>query len=269
MRRSLERRIAGTSRRSCWNCGSKCIGDVTAVKACNGETTASIVGQWDGQCVVAFEGSQTFGSFIQDIEVAPHASNWSHCGGKCWVHSGFLKEWRSHEQCVKSALVELGCGPGSGVGLRMTGHSLGAGVDLLAMVDLNNAGYQVAESYHFGTPRSGSDSFARMHDAMFVGRSWRVTHAKDPVPELPPRALGWVHVEPEVYYRAQVADGSETCDVSNETSRCIEQHRNLPKDIFLHHGDHLMYMDVDLDNGVEHGCAFGLGAFERPRSMSV
>lgn len=242
-----------------WNCGLKCIADVTSVKACNGDTAVSIVGKWDETCVVAFEGSQTFGSFLQDLQAFPHSLPWDACDGGdgCLIHGGFWKEWRSQADCVKKNLEVHGCSAGSRKGVRMTGHSLGAGVNLLAMVDLVRSGWNVVESYHFGTPRTGSGAFAALHNLLFEGRSWRVTHARDPVPQLPPRTLGWAHVGPEVYFKGNVSEGWELCTDPGDRTKCAEQHWFVPDDL-IHFSDHMNYMDVDLDNGVDHGCAFGV-----------
>merc|ERR1712061_588427 len=89
---------------------------------------------------------------------------------------------------------------------------------------------------------------------MFTNRSWRVTHALDPVPLLPPRVWFWEHVQPEIYFKGKVIEGYHLCVTVEESQESCAEHHSLLPTVPL---DHMNYMDVDLDNGVEHGCRFG------------
>jgi hypothetical protein len=173
------------------------------------------------------------------------------------VHDGFHSEWWSHKDCVKSNLRKLGCGAGTGKGIRTTGHSLGASVNLLAMIELAMDGHDIVESYHFGTPRTGNEAFAQYFNQKFKDRHYRVTHAFDPVVHLPPPIM-FQHVEPEIYFKGAISGGFEECTDPWDYSRCSSVHWNVVVDVWSHSADHLHYMDVNLDNGVANGCKYGL-----------
>eukprot|EP00927_Polykrikos_kofoidii_P066790 TRINITY_DN62352_c0_g1_i1.p1 TRINITY_DN62352_c0_g1~~TRINITY_DN62352_c0_g1_i1.p1 ORF type:complete len:310 (-),score=34.57 TRINITY_DN62352_c0_g1_i1:110-997(-) len=241
-----------------WNCGTKCSAEIKSVNMCTGTSTISVVAHWEDMCVVAFEGSQTPKSFIVDLEATPEQIPYD-CPGMfgCVVHAGFHDEWLSHKQCVKSNLDKLGCGAGTGKGIRTTGHSLGASVNLLAMIALVKEGYEVVESYHFGTPRTGNTAFATLFNQMFKGKHYRVTHAYDPVVHMPP-PVGFEHVEPEVFYPGANSAGFQECTVAGNYSECSAQNWDFPWDVLVHAMDHLHYMDVNLDNGVANGCKYGI-----------
>lgn len=49
---------------------------------------------------------------------------------------------------------------------KVTGHSLGGAVAVLAMVDLVDLGWTVHEAYTFGMPRAGDATFARAFDRL-------------------------------------------------------------------------------------------------------
>jgi hypothetical protein len=226
-----------------WSCGEKCSADVSSVTVCNGYKTKAFVGKWEGKCLVSFEGTSNIASFIKDLEFLQKAVSFDGCDG-CKVHGGFLDEYHSLQQCVKSALSSTGCPTGSEI--RSTGHSLGAAVNSIAMLDLSSAGWIIEESYDFGKPRVGNSNFAAAHNQLLAGKAWRVTHAKDPVPQVPPDQLivDWhfEHVEPEIYYKGKVASGFQQCTVAHDDTQCAEQYWNVPLDL-LHIEDHLDYME--------------------------
>jgi len=227
-----------------WSCGQKCTAAVTSVQVCRGATTKAFIGLWDGKCIVSFEGTRNLKGFAQDLQFLQRKTQWSACGN-CAVHSGFLEEYNSHAQCVQTKLNELGCGTGSSV--RITGHSLGAATASLAALNLENNGWHIEEIYTFGMPRTGDSLWAQAFNSKFVGRSFRVTHGKDPVPNLPPDALlvdwGFEHVVPEIYYKGLVAEGFETCDEAHQNERCVEQYWNVPWHLTFDLPDHLTYME--------------------------
>lgn len=239
-----------------WSCGKKCSADVSSVTVCNGDHTKAFVGLWEGKCLVSFEGTSDIGSALKDLEITKSAASWDVCED-CLVHTGFLAEYNSVRQCVQTALKGTGCPPGAAI--RTTGHSLGASMNSLAMIDLTDAGWVIEESYDFGKPRTGDANFAAAHKRLFQDKPiWRLTHAMDPVPQVPPTDLivDWhfVHVEPEIYYPGDVIGGYQKC-TADDHSGCAEQYWNVPIDL-LHIVDHLDYMGAQTstfgcDNGFE------------------
>jgi len=194
---------------------------------------------------VSFEGTSNVGSAIEDLKFYKEGTQWDACDG-CYVHAGFLDSYNSMKSCVKDALMARGCKKGDSI--RTTGHSLGAAINSLAMMDLTNQGWVIEESYDFGQPRAGDAAFAAKHNELFFDKFWRVTHAMDPVVHLPPTnflGLNWhfTHVEPESFYKGHVSAGHRECTVA-EDYRCAGFYWNVPLDgLFLN--DHLTYMDVD------------------------
>eukprot|EP00451_Oxyrrhis_marina_P006606 CAMPEP_0204303540 /NCGR_PEP_ID=MMETSP0468-20130131/83960_1 /ASSEMBLY_ACC=CAM_ASM_000383 /TAXON_ID=2969 /ORGANISM="Oxyrrhis marina" /LENGTH=449 /DNA_ID=CAMNT_0051282853 /DNA_START=45 /DNA_END=1394 /DNA_ORIENTATION=+ len=256
-----------------WSCGDKCSADVKSVKICKGDTTKSFVGVWDGTCVVSFEGTSNVQSFVTDLEFWKSSTSWDVCDG-CKVHSGFLKEYKSMQSCVKSTLADLGCPSGSsikttghslgaaidgiammdlhsagwnGSSIKTTGHSLGAAIDGIAMMDLHSAGWKIAESYNFGMPRTGNEQFAAAFNKLFSSNFYRVTHHRDPVVQVPPDALivNWhfTHVEPEVFYKGKVSAGFHQCSDASD-KKCSHMYWDIAIDL-LNLADHLDYMGVD------------------------
>lgn len=190
--------------------------------------------------MVSFEGTGNVASVIKDLEVWHTSIGWLQCDN-CKVHDGFLSEYNSLRVCVQNTLSNLGFGPGSAI--RTTGHSLGAAVNNLAMVDLTKEGWTIEESYDFGKPRTGDEAFAAIFNDQFQGRAWRMTHSRDPIPHLPPADLivDWhfEHVYPEVYYRSSVAKGYVICtDSEDSKSNCADQMK------VLNLVDHSDYMGV-------------------------
>lgn len=237
-----------------WSCGPKCTADVTSVKICPGHTVRAWLGIWEDKCLVSFQGTNDTAAFVADAEVWHADTNWDICGN-CKVHGGFLGVYNDLAPCVKDTLKELGCGYGSPI--RTTGHSLGAAVNCLAMLDLHASGWYIEESYDFGKPRTGDHDFAQAWNEQFSERAWRVTHAKDPVPNVPPDNLLWnwhmEHVEPEVWYPGDVSDGYQICTIPHDDDHCAEQNWNVPLDLF-HVDDHLDYMGVHTgSDGCDNG----------------
>lgn len=229
-----------------WSCGSKCSADVTDVKVCKGSSTKAFMGHWNGHCLLAFMGTENVKSMIKDLEFAKDGAPWDECDG-CKVHGGFLGEWLSMRDCVKSSLVDIQCGALDGHPLHVTGHSLGAALAGISMMSLHHFGWAIGESYNFGMPRTGDSDFAKRFNSLFSDRFFRVTHHRDPVPQVPPSELvvDWhfQHVNPEIFYDGKVAAGHRRCDMT-EDPRCADQYTNLVVDL-LHIPDHLDYMGQD------------------------
>jgi len=215
------------------------------VTVCNGYHIKAFVGKWEGKCLVSFEGTSDITSAIKDLQFLHSAISYDGFDG-CKVHGGFLVEYNSVRGCVKAVLTGTGCPIGSEI--RTTGHSLGAAMNSLAMMDLTKAGWVIEESYDFGKPRTGNTEFATAHNQLLGNRTFRVTHGRDPVPQVPPDQLvvDWhfEHVVPEVYYPGKVGEGHAQCDdVEMGKKDCVEQYWNLPIDV-LFLTDHLSYMEA-------------------------
>lgn len=122
------------------------------------------------------------------------------------MHSGFLKSYLSvRSQVTQSVHACMDEHPTAS--LHVTGHSLGAALATLAALDLTTQGVAVGAVYTFGQPRVGDPQFSQAYHSSIVDAGiphWRVTHAADPIPHLPPRLpvpqLSFRHVPREVWY---------------------------------------------------------------------
>mmetsp|Transcript_32071 Transcript_32071/g.70154 ORF Transcript_32071/g.70154 Transcript_32071/m.70154 type:complete len:336 (+) Transcript_32071:108-1115(+) len=222
-----------------WNCGQNCIPGVTKVKVCQGSSTRTFIAQWKGHGLVSFEGTHTTSSMVKDLEANKEKAGLPSCAS-CWVHRGFLDEWHSLRGCVIQTLADIGFAEGSEV--RVTGHSLGAAVSVIAMIDLVSSGWKILESYNFGMPRTGGKVFASTFNDLFRGRFFRITHHMDPVPHVPPDILEFMHVGSEVFYDGNVSKGYTLCE-HGEDYECAGRYWDIARDLF-HLGDHSDYMDV-------------------------
>jgi hypothetical protein len=235
-----------------WDCGYKCLSGASNIEICQGASTQAFIAEWEGACVVSFEGTHDISSALTDLSLVKSGVTWDQCEG-CHVHSGFLSEWKSLQPCVLSSLNSHHCGT-SERPAHVTGHSLGAAVAGVAMYSMESYGYSVGESYNFGMPRTGDEVWAQAFNARFEGRFFRVTHHRDPVVQVPPDTLivNWhyTHVEPEVFYDGHVSNGWVLCSTADDET-CSGQYWNLPIDL-LNLCDHLSYMDIDSS---PRGCA--------------
>jgi len=212
----------------------------------------AFVGKLKDECVLSFRGTTNFAGWALDIEAASHTdlNGWgiecSFDGKPCQVGLGWVKNYYNIADHVLGNLSDIGCGPGSTI--TVTGHSLGAAEAGVAMFDLNAKGFTIGQTYTFGQPRIGDKTFAQAFAALFgTQRVMRVTHYYDPVPHLPPSALGFVHVPQEVFYERESADGYHVCDGSGEDNDCAGKFWNgvyMVSDCLARgtNCDHLTYM---------------------------
>ncbi|EJD47805.1 lipase [Auricularia subglabra TFB-10046 SS5] len=84
-----------------------------------------------------------------------------------------------------------------------TGHSLGAALSLLDTVFLRSQLPSTipVKFVGFGTPRVGNPTLANHVDAT-LGDFTRINNKQDPVPQLPPRFLGFMHPSGEIHISA-------------------------------------------------------------------
>ena len=82
--------------------------------------------------------------------------------------------------------------------VTVTGHSLGGAIATIAAASLRKSGTP-ADLYTYGAPRIAGPVLSDYITSQNLGGNYRVTHYDDPVPRLPPRSLGFVHVSPEYY----------------------------------------------------------------------
>lgn len=146
------------------------------------------------EIVVAFRGSSSLRNWMADLDFVQVSCDYTE---GCLVHDGFKDSWNEVSaniiKYVKQAFATY-----PDYTLVVTGHSLGAAVGTLAVVELRNLGY-ASDLYTYGSPRVGNLAFAKYVTSQ-AGAEYRATHFDDPVPRLPPIWLfGYYHTSPEYW----------------------------------------------------------------------
>lgn len=217
-------------------------GKIRVVDAGTKNATRIIIGKLRDQsgCLMAFRGSNNVENWVRDFqfwEIDP--SSFDGCDG-CKVHHGFYDIWKNVREPALTALKDVGCKPDENDAdnlLYVTGHSLGAALTQLAMFALDDAGFNIAKTYSFEAPRIGNKAFSEAFSSRFLRKFpvFRITHYMDPVPHLPPEALGYIHVQKEVYYNRT---GSYKICENVEDRSCADKHWDILNLVAFHSGDH-------------------------------
>ena len=206
--------------------------------------------------VLAFRGSHNIENWIEDFifDLVPYpnpACRGLNASAPCLVHKGFLYVFESMQDQITWALTSLFTKYGNQQPLIMvTGHSLGAATALLTAVDIVNrfqGKYADITLYNFGEPRVGNPSFAywAATSVLPAGKQFRVTHAADPVPRVPPLEFGYLHAPHEIWYNNDLAgDNFQLCS----DSATAEDLSCSMSQFDLKFSDHSLYL------GMKSGC---------------
>ncbi|KAG5497695.1 hypothetical protein JKF63_03961 [Porcisia hertigi] len=232
-----------------WTCGSACRNASPAFSVYNvyenvstGNLGFSGLDHKMGRIVLAFRGSANKYNWLEDFDFwfTPYAP--ATCGEKCRVHRGFYAAYNSiRPQILLDMQAMLLSYPFYTV--LVTGHSLGAAMALLAAVEIRSRNFSHTglmqnsvqlggaasddshlvslDLYTFGEPRVGNREFANWSASVLEnGRQFRVTHARDPVPHVPPMCWGFTHVPQEIWY----PDDNDTVVYCQDTPTTEDPH---------------------------------------------
>ena len=125
----------------------------------------------------------------------------------CAVHPGFATAWKEVAEDVLAAL-ESAAALHESYAIIVTGHSLGGAVATIAAGHLRRDGFDI-DLYTYGSPRVGNLAFATFITNQ-AGAEYRVTHADDPVPRVPPMLITYRHTSPEYWIDSTDARGAVT-----------------------------------------------------------
>lgn len=153
------------------------------------------------EIVVAFRGTKSVRNWVADLDFGTDDCDDLPVpeGSDCKVHSGFNEAWNQVKNSTL-ALVDAARQAYPNYTVVATGHSLGGAVATIAAAHLRAAGTPSA-LYTFGSPRVGNQGFVDFVAAQ-PGPQFRVTHANDPVPRVPPSWSllgGYRHLSPEYW----------------------------------------------------------------------
>jgi len=113
--------------------------------------------------------------------------------------------------------------------ISVTGHSLGASLADIFVLDCHVQGTYINTEITAGSPRTGNKAFADHFDSI-NGTRWRLTHDQDPIPHLPPGGLapvlnGFWHIKQEVFFPQEICTGKceyKVCtEGDGEDKNCI------------------------------------------------
>ncbi|RPA97725.1 alpha/beta-hydrolase [Choiromyces venosus 120613-1] len=142
---------------------------------------------------VVFRGSKSLKNWFANVRLLWKDAS-TFCSG-CKLHSGFYNAFIEAFPPILASVNTLRAQYPS-YKIAVTGHSLGGALATITATEFRRLGY-TTELYTYGAPRVGNDKFST-----FVSQSsgnFRVTHLNDPVPRLPPVAMGYYHISPEYW----------------------------------------------------------------------
>eukprot|EP01029_Cantina_marsupialis_P019103 TRINITY_DN44432_c0_g1_i2.p1 TRINITY_DN44432_c0_g1~~TRINITY_DN44432_c0_g1_i2.p1 ORF type:complete len:298 (-),score=53.44 TRINITY_DN44432_c0_g1_i2:567-1460(-) len=196
--------------------------------------------------VVSFRGTKetSIKNWVTDIH-ATHTNMPDVYNCKdCEVHTGFYAAYSALRVTLLDSISQIrNRSPVNIKGFFVVGHSLGGALATLHAFELRSLNYENVKTITFGSPRVGNQRFAEeFAEAMKGLGHFRVTHHRDLVPKVPPKPMGFQHVEGEVFYAHEDSETFQLCnDYFSEDSNCQES---------LHCwsiGDHLNYVRVRTD----------------------
>lgn len=164
--------------------------------------------------IVSFKGSNNQKNFLADFVALPVKSKFSTITG-LRVHFGFQSSYLSIRDGIMAQLRSLIAEHATAT-IRITGHSLGAAMASLCVLDmLKNLPDKLAVTslYTYGQPRVGNEIFARAIESALAGRIFRVTHLHDLVTNVPTFKLfngDWTHHTTE--YHVSENNSFKFCD---------------------------------------------------------
>ena len=189
------------------------------------------------QIVVAFRGSSNIPNWVADLTFAKVA--YPGCSG-CEVHEGFYNAWQGLSSSIINSVQSLATANPT-ANFFVTGHSLGAAIALHCAVTIAQTFPRPVTLYNFGEPRVGNQPFAQFASSVLAtGQQYRVTHASDPVPHVPPMAFGFLHTPHELWYNNNGGTNYQDCNdsASAEDPNCSDS--TIPIAI----SDHLLYLGI-------------------------
>lgn len=188
--------------------------------------TYALLARNDTCLFVAFRGSCKAKNVITDIDYDNDAATTRAFAQECdlpisemILHRGFVEAYRSlrpqlHAAIEAEVATEGLPGEGAGLGLVLTGHSMGGAMAMLAALDLahHKPHLRPVCTYTFGAPRVGDATFARLFSRTFphAAHHWALQAASDAVPHLPFRVWGFEHPD-GVAVLTDDSDGAQAC----------------------------------------------------------
>jgi predicted lipase len=169
-----------------------------------------------GLTILSFRGTHSARNWLANIDARKISIDL--CPG-CRAHQGFWKSWSEARTGVMAALTSAAQSNPT-FKVVVVGHSLGGAIAAFAATEIRNGGVN-ADLYTYGAPRIAGSSLSDYITNQNRGGNFRVTHADDMVPRLPPMFLGFEHISPEYW----ITSPNNAAPTVNDVTR-LEGSRN-------------------------------------------
>ncbi|KAH6701944.1 ferulic acid esterase A faeA [Leptodontidium sp. MPI-SDFR-AT-0119] len=195
------------------------------------------------ELIIAFKGTSSPKDLDTDLDaiLVPLTAVGTSCSS-CLVHEGFQAGYNSLASVVSSSIKsQLASHPG--YKLTVTGHSLGGALAAIATSSLVGQKVPVSATYTFGEPRNGNAAWASYINKQIPSANYyRVTHANDGVPQIPPSVLNYVHHGAEYWEsKASGNSASTTYKCDTDSPKCNAGQATGTNPI---NGAHIGYSDM-------------------------
>jgi len=200
----------------------------------------------DGFVEVVFRGTDNLAGWISnaDFKLVPYKNV-----PNALVHQGFNQIYSNVSADIHSYVSDAlnTCGSACNGTVIVTGHSLGAALATLGAIDIKEWNPNVdVLLYNFGSPRVGNSVLAGYIESVLTS-TYRMTNKADIVPHVPPKLFNYHHISEEIWYHG---GQYHFCDMSGEDPNCADSQK-LPNV-----WDHATYMNIDILDGIIHGCLY-------------
>jgi predicted lipase len=153
-------------------------------------SSQGFIGKLGEKTYLIFRGSDEFEDWKQNFQFKKVMAPFFHNDNNSLVHEGFLHSYLNIRDIILNKFKNFD-------GLIIAGHSLGGALATLCAVDplinLTNVSCTI-----FGAPRVGNPHFVKLYDQK-IPSTLRVVYGGDPVPQVPMRSLGFMHVGKEFH----------------------------------------------------------------------
>lgn len=129
---------------------------------------------------VIFRGTQTPSEWVSNIYAVLKPYEY---GGTGNVHNGFLELYKS----IREAIIEAIETQGNNRIIHIAGHSLGAAIATLSVMDLGkNKKNNIKSVYLYGSPRVGDSIYVNEYNKGYSNITYRIVNTSDIVTSVPP-----------------------------------------------------------------------------------
>jgi len=168
--------------------------------------------------IIVFQGSVSIRNWILDAMFIQLDFDYPGVVG-ARVHGGFLRGAESlYDLIIADVRTLLRTKPG--YKLVVTGHSLGAAHATLVSLLLRDSEGIEPEVQTYGEPRVGNRAFANYWNQRINKVTWRFSHNRDPVVQIPFQVMLFHHRAKEVFLKNRSGNNYQNCDASGEDPDC-------------------------------------------------